>query len=71
MSFKNNPYYNGEGCPDPTAYHALNPIVREETALNNRANFIVKVLNFIANEAGFDIMDRIKLKDRKTGRIFK
>ena len=36
-----------------------------------KVNFLIKVLKFIANEAGFDVTNRIELCDRKTGRVFK
>lgn len=56
---------------DPTAYAALEPIAQEEAALESKVNFLIKVLKFIANEAGFDVTNRIELCDRKTGRVFK
>ena len=33
-----NPKFNASGCPDPTAYEALKPIIKEDTALENRVN---------------------------------
>ena len=65
------PYRNSGGYADPTAYAALKPIAREEAALESKVNFLIKVLKFIANEAGFDVTNRIELCDRKTGRVFK
>ena len=65
------PYRNSEGYTDPTAHTALEPIAQEEAALESKVNFLVKVLKFIANEAGFDVLNRIELCDRKTGRVFK
>lgn len=65
------PYKNSEGYDDPTAYAALEPIAQEEAALEGKVNFLVKVLKFIANEAGFDVLNRIELRDRNTGRLFK
>jgi len=66
-----NPYFNSEGYADPTAYEALKPIVQADAALEGKLNFLIKVIKFIANEAGFDITNRIELRDRKTGRLFK
>lgn len=72
MGSKNNPYFNSEGYADPTAYHALKAIQQEENAaLDGKVNFLIKVIKFIATEAGFDITNRIELRDRKTGREFK
>jgi len=34
-------------------------------------SFIVKMFKFIAAESGFEIINRIELKDKKTGRVFK
>ncbi len=65
------PYRNSEGYADPTAYAALDPIAQGEAALDSKVNFLIKVLKFIANEAGFDVTNRIELCDRKTGRVFK
>ena len=67
MSGKNNDFYNSEGYPDPTAYS----LIKQENALEAKTNFLIKVLKFIANEAGYDVLNHIELKDRKTGRIFK
>lgn len=36
-----------------------------------KVNFLIKVLKFIANEARFDVVNRIELRDRNTGRLFK
>ena len=65
------PYRNSEGYTDPTAYGALKPIMQADAALESKVNILIKVLKFIANEAGFDVTNRIELCDRKTGRVFK
>lgn len=65
------PYRNSEGYTDPTAHTALEHIAQEEAALESKVNFLIKVLKFIANEAGFDVLNRVELCDRKTGRVFK
>lgn len=64
-------YRNSEGYADPTAHAALEPIAQEGAALEGKVNFLIKVLKFIANEAGFDVVNRIELRDRNTGRCFK
>lgn len=71
MGGNKNPYYNSEGYADPTAYGALKPIMQADAALEGKVNFLIKVLKFIANEAGFDVLNRIELRDRKTGKEFK
>ena len=71
MGNSKSPYYNSEGYADPTAYGALKPIMQADAALESKVNFLIKVLKFIANEAGYDVTNRIELCDRKTGRVFK
>lgn len=55
------PWENGEGYPDPTAYNAL----------EGKVNFLIKVLKFIIAESGFELLARIEIKDKKTGRCFR
>lgn len=64
---KNNLFNNGEGYPDPTAFETI----KAENVLEGKVGFLVKVLKWIAGEAGFDVINRIELKDRKSGRIFR
>lgn len=64
------PWENAEGYPDPTAYNALRPIMQED-ALEGKVNFLIKVLKFIIAESGFELLARIELKDKKTGRCFR
>lgn len=71
MSRNNNPYYNGEGYPDPTAYAGTKGIIKEETEVEKRASELIKVLKFIIRLARFEPIERIKIKDTKTGREFK
>lgn len=71
MGNKNSPLCNSEGYADPTAYAALKPIIEAEKALENKVGFLIKVLKFIANEAGFEVLNRIELQDKQSGRVFK
>ena len=71
MGNKKNPRCNSEGYADPTAYEALQPIIKADTALENKVNFLIKVLKFISSEAGFDILNRIELQAKHSGRVFK
>lgn len=71
MEHKPNLRRNSEGYSDPTAYAALQPIMREEQALENKAGFLIKVIRFISTEAGFNILNRIELQDKHSGRVFK
>lgn len=66
-----NPYFNNSGCADPTAYEALKPLIKEETALDKRVHNLINVLKFIIDWAGFELVQRIEVRDKKTGKEFK
>ena len=66
-----NPKYNSEGYSDPTAYYGTKEIIREESETEKRAYDLIKVLKFIIRSCGFELIERVKIKDTKTGREFK
>lgn len=61
------PWENNSGLPDPTAYAATRPISDEE----QRIGELVKVLKYIIRTAGFDLINRIELRDRRSGRTYR
>lgn len=65
------PYQNAEGYADPTAYNALKPIIHEENELDRKVNFLIKILKFIVSESGFELLNRIEVKDKKSGKEFR
>ena len=67
----NDPRRNSEGYYDPTAYLGLKPIMDEENALQREVNALIKVLKYIISKSGFELVSRIEIKDKKTGRIFR
>ena len=64
---KNSPYCNSEGYPNPTAYG----VIKEENELEKKVCFLVKIVKFIISESGFELVNRIEIKDKKSGRIFR
>jgi len=62
---------NGEGYSDPTAYAAISSVIAEEKRLQQRANDLIQVLKYIILVSDFELINRIEIKDIKTGRIFK
>ena len=68
---KNNPFYNSEGYPNPTEYYAIKSISKEEKELDKKVHSLINVLKFIIDWAGFEVIGRIQIKDKKTGREFK
>lgn len=67
----NKAKYNSEGYADPTAYEGMKGIIREESEAEKRVHDLVKVLKYIINSAGFELTERVQLKDKKTGREYK
>lgn len=66
------PWKNAEGYADPTAYAALTNIqVEESAALDARVNTLIKVLKYIIAVSGFEMVNRIELRDKKSGRCFR
>lgn len=71
MGNNKNPKLNSSGCKDLTAYEALKPLIREEAELEKKVHNLVNVLKFIVEWAGFELIGRIKIKDKKTGKEFR
>lgn len=67
----NNPKYNSEGYADPTAYYGTKEIIREESETEKRAYDLIKVLKFIIRSCDFELIERVEIKDTKTGREFR
>lgn len=62
---------NIEGYADPTASYAIGEVSKIESDADKRTYDLVKVLKFIIRAAGFELTERIKLKDTKSGREYK
>ena len=58
---------NGSGYIDPTAEKALKNVTLEEKRVSN----IIKEIKTIAAEAGFEVAERIVLRDKKTGALWR
>lgn len=70
MGNKHDPRFNSSGYADPTAYAALKEVKREESDAERRVKSLVRIMRVVADEMGFDITNRIELRDRKTGRRY-
>ena len=66
-----NPTKNSEGYYDPTAYYGTKEIIREERELEKANGKVIQAFRLIADLAGFEIVGRITLKHRKSGRLFR
>lgn len=65
----NNPKKNTEGYSDMTPHKAIKNMERQKEI--NRVHKLVHTIFYICNLAGFDVVNRIELKDRKTGKVWK
>lgn len=62
---------NIEGYADPTAAIAVGQVNREQRESDKRAYDLVKVLKYIIRTAGFELTERVQLRDIKTGREYR
>ena len=66
---------NGEGYPDPTAGAAWNNMRREErrqeTERLSAISSLIPVMKQTAELAGFEVVGRITLKDKATGKEYR
>lgn len=66
-----NPKLNAEGYKDPTAYLGIQTIAREESKTDKRAEELIKVLKYIIRAAGFELIERVQIRDVKSGREYR
>ena len=69
MSNNNDPRKNGSGCWDLTAYEAIKNLEGDEDY--ERACNLIKTLKYVCKLSDFEVINRIVLKDKRTGRIYK
>lgn len=62
-------FYNGSGCADPTAYNAIRKVEHDRAVEN--VNRLIKEIKALITENGFVLLNRIELKDEKSGIVFK
>lgn len=59
------PWENKSGCPDPTAYAAMKPTEEEM-----RVSDFVKAIKILARLAGFEILNWIEIRVKRTGNTY-
>ena len=62
---------NSEGYLDPTASVAIGQVCREESETDKRANELIKALKLIIRSCGFELTERLQLRDTKSGREYR
>ena len=63
--------YNRSGCKDMTAFYAIENVSREEKADEKRVRELLKQIFRDTEKAGFNLENRLILKDKKTGKIWR
>lgn len=61
---------NASGCKDLTAYQAIKNVEREAKD-EARVKKLLATIFYVCDLAGFHLEDRIVLKDKKTGKIWR
>ncbi len=64
-------YRNGSGYPDPTAFEGMNAVVKEECELEHKKNKLIQTIKNVVSMAGFEVVGRIEVKHKDTGKVFK
>lgn len=68
-------YRNKEGYPDPTAGEALGTVAKEERQeareRNAAVTSLITMLKQIISLAGFELVGRIVLRDKETGKEYR
>ena len=67
----NKPWLNGSGCRDFTAYEAIKNVQVEEQEVDRAARLVVNTVKNVLELAGFELIGRIQIKHKKSGRVFK
>ena len=65
------PYKNTEGSADPTAHAAMNAVQDEQEAADSRVQSFIRAIKTIIDQSGYDLLARIEIRDRATGRNYR
>lgn len=65
------PWENGEGYPDPTAYDALKVLSEQQNQDRQRISAVIHTVRCVLDLAGFELINRMELQDKRTGRVYR
>ncbi len=71
MGNNKNPYFNSEGYADPTAFHALKPIIKEESEMDRKVHMLITTLKNLVELSGFEFIGRIQVRHKNSGKEFR
>lgn len=61
---------NGSGCYDPTAAESIENITKEEKARNKEVYDVIQQVKNILRDKDLVLLERIKVKDKRTKREY-
>lgn len=64
-------YFNGSGYKDPTAYEALKAESARERSEKARLTHLIDCLKYIIGLSGFELVGRIHLRDKESGKEYR
>lgn len=67
---KRNPKFNQSGCKDLTAYEAIKNVTNEQEERDKRVHNFIKCLKVIIDVSGFQLLNRIAIKDKTSGKEY-
>lgn len=70
MGNNGKPWLNNSGCPDPTAYEAMKRI-QNHNLVDDYAHKVVTTIKNILDLSGFELVGRIQIRHKKSGKIYK
>lgn len=67
---------NADGYNDPTVDRAFSnimskPVSEQDAKILSRIKHLMNIIRFSAKEFGFDIEERVVLRDKQTGKVFR
>ena len=71
MGRENDLRRNGSGYIDMTAYDAIQAADKESTADESRFKRLLAVIFYVCENAGFHVENRIELRDKRTGKVWR
>lgn len=63
--------YNASGCKDMTMFYAIENVSREEKQSEERLNKLLRKIFKETEKAGFHLENRLILRDKKTGKVWR
>jgi hypothetical protein len=61
------PWLNNSGCPDPTAFEAMKRV----NLVDDNAHKVITTIKNILDLSGFELIGRIQIRHKKSGKIYK